>query len=60
MLDQKLTATILRLRGPNQDLAKELVNRLSSHSKRRLLTVIQDLKDEILTESRKRKRGQFW
>jgi len=60
MLDQNLRAMVLRERGDNRQLAQELIGRLSIESKRRLLQILQDMKNETNSERRKRKRGQFW
>jgi len=59
-IDHNLRAVILQARGPNQDLAKEVVEKLSPDAKRRLLQILEDLKSDALNEQRKRRRGQFW
>lgn len=59
-IDPHLEALLLRQRGPNGPLVREVLAYLSPESRERLYRVLQDLVDNAEAETRKRKRGQFW
>lgn len=57
MIDPHLRAIILRQRGQNQAMAKDVLDNLSPASKERLYRVLQDLERERDSERSKRRRG---
>jgi len=46
MIDRHLESLLLRQRGNNRSLAKEILEKLSSESKERLLRILQDSENE--------------
>jgi len=60
MIDRHLEAALLRQRGDNRPLARELLEKLSPRAKERLYRVLQDLENDRGSERRKRRRGQFY
>lgn len=59
-MDRHLESMILRQRGDNRPLARELREKLSPRAKDRLFRVLQDLENDRDAEKRKRRRGQFF
>ena len=57
MIDPHLRAIILRQRGQNQSMAKDVLDNLSPASKERLYRVLQSLERERDSERSKRRRG---
>ena len=59
-IDPHLEALLLRQRGGNGPLVREVLACLSPESRERLYRVLQSLVDDANGERSKRKRGQFW
>ena len=60
MIDVHLQALLLRQRGDNRVLAKEIMENLSPEAKQRLFRLLRDMQDDADHERSKRRRGQFW
>lgn len=56
MIDRYLESMILRERGQNQKLAKEILEKLSPESKERLFRIFQDKDSELASLKNKIKR----
>ena len=59
MINQKLSALLLKQRGDNRLLLKEVLE-LSKDSKLRLIRILEDLEQQASSERRKRRRGQIF
>jgi len=60
MIDRHLEAAVLRQRGDNRGLVRELLEKLSPQAKDRLYRVLQDLESQRDTERRRRRQGRFF
>jgi hypothetical protein len=59
-LDRHLECALLRQRGHNGPLVREVIACLSPESRERLYRIIQQLEDEVRDERRKRRQGRFF
>jgi hypothetical protein len=53
--DRHLESMILRQRGQNRLLAKEIVEKISEEGKERLFRILQDMENEVQSAKRKTK-----
>lgn len=53
--DRHLESMILRQRGQNRLLAKEIVEKISEEGKERLFRILQDMENEVRSAERKAK-----
>ena len=51
--DRHLESMILRQRGQNRLLAKEIVEKISEEGKERLFRILQDMENEVQSAERK-------
>lgn len=52
-IDRYLESILLRQRGQNQKLAKEVLENLTPESKKQLFHILQDMEDDISRQRRK-------
>ena len=59
-IDRHLEALLLRQRGHNGPLVREVLANLSSQARERLFRLIQELEQDANSERSKRRRGLIW
>jgi hypothetical protein len=59
-IDRHLEAALLRQRGQNGPLVREVLACLSPESRERLYRVLDGLEQEVASERRKRKQGRWF